>query len=102
MHAYPSGLVEYMRRLDVLTVDDAIWTPYTGHIVHREFDDSSLYSGFMRWETLVARHLSERCLRQYVMSKTSHDQFWIFHLRALTSDFRVTSLALVVPLEIAQ
>lgn len=61
--AHPDGVAEYKRRLGMLTVDDVIWTPYTGHRVHREFDESSLYSGYMWWETLVTRHLPERCLQ---------------------------------------
>ncbi|XP_058762512.1 protein MAIN-LIKE 1-like [Vicia villosa] len=37
-------LMEYRRRLDALTLDDVIWIP---------------------WESHVARHLPERCLRQF-------------------------------------
>lgn len=52
---HPGGVVEYTR-LDALTVDDAIWTPYTNHRVHCEFDESSLFFGYMRWEILVTKH----------------------------------------------
>ncbi|XP_058754089.1 protein MAIN-LIKE 1-like [Vicia villosa] len=63
--AIPGGLIEYRWRLDALTLDDVIWTPYTSHRSHRPFNVSSLYSGYVRWESHVARHLPERCLRQY-------------------------------------
>lgn len=63
--SHSGGVAEYRRRLDALTIDDAIWILYTDHRVHREFEDTSLYLGYMRWEIMVARHLSERCLRQY-------------------------------------
>lgn len=64
-HAHPGGVVEYQRRLDALTAEDVIWTSYTEHMVHFPFDDFSLFSSHMWWETIVARHLLERCLRQY-------------------------------------
>ncbi|XP_058726824.1 protein MAIN-LIKE 1-like [Vicia villosa] len=58
-------LMEYRQRLDALTLDDVMWTPYIGHCKHRPFDPSSLYLGYVRWESHVARHLLERCLRQF-------------------------------------
>ncbi|XP_058734293.1 protein MAIN-LIKE 1-like [Vicia villosa] len=58
-------LMEYRQRLDALTLDDVIWTPYIGHHEHRPFDASSLYSVYVRWESHVARHLPARCLRQF-------------------------------------
>lgn len=59
---HPDGVAEYRRRLDTLTVDDVIWSPYIGHRVHCEFEESSLYSSYMRWETMVAGHFPDRCL----------------------------------------
>ena len=59
------GDVEYNIRLDMLTVGDVIWTPYTGHRVHCEFHESFLYSSYIWWEALVARHCLERCPRHY-------------------------------------
>lgn len=67
-HAHPRGFVEYKRRIDALTIDDIIWTPYIGHRVDKldeEFDDTILFSGYLRWEALVGRHLLKRCLHQY-------------------------------------
>ncbi|CAL5188455.1 unnamed protein product [Lathyrus oleraceus] len=61
--AHPGGVAKYKRRLDTLIVYDVIWTPYTGDKIHLKFEESSLYSGYMRWETMIARHLPERCLR---------------------------------------
>ncbi|XP_058734119.1 protein MAIN-LIKE 2-like [Vicia villosa] len=63
--SHPSSFVEYTRRLDALRLVDVIWTPYRDHRIHHEFDESYLYSSNMRWETLVARHLPERCLQHY-------------------------------------
>lgn len=48
-----------------LTVGDVIWTPYTGHVVDKgdkEFDDAILFSSYLRWDELMARHLPERCM----------------------------------------
>ncbi|XP_058783517.1 uncharacterized protein LOC131658212 [Vicia villosa] len=63
--AVRGGVMDYRRKLDVLPVDDVIWTPYTMHCPHRPFDDAILYSWHMRWENHVVRHLPERCLRQF-------------------------------------
>ncbi|XP_058734138.1 protein MAIN-LIKE 2-like [Vicia villosa] len=35
------------------------------HCTRRPFEVSTSYSGYARWESHVARHLPERCLRQY-------------------------------------
>ncbi|XP_058726623.1 protein MAIN-LIKE 1-like [Vicia villosa] len=58
-------LMEYRWRLDALMMDDVIWTPYTSHRSHHPSDVSSLYSGYVRWESHVAMHLPEWCLRQF-------------------------------------
>ncbi|XP_058784083.1 uncharacterized protein LOC131658851 [Vicia villosa] len=63
--AIPGGLVEYTRRLEALTLDDVIWTPYADHHAHCPFDVSSLYLGCVRWESHVAIHVPERFLHQY-------------------------------------
>lgn len=63
--AHPGGVVEYMRKFDALIVHDVISTTYMYHKVHREFDETHLFSSHMRWETLVVRHLHVRCLLQY-------------------------------------
>ncbi|XP_058768762.1 uncharacterized protein LOC131642513 [Vicia villosa] len=62
---HPRGVIEYRRRLDAQPLDDVIWTSYTGHHNHLPFDVSYLYSAYVKWESHMARHLPERCLRQY-------------------------------------
>ena len=63
--SHPGGVLEYMKRNDMLTLDDVIRTPDTNHIVHREFDNTSLFYDYQWWETLVARNLLERCQLQF-------------------------------------
>ncbi|XP_050918469.1 uncharacterized protein LOC127135886 [Lathyrus oleraceus] len=99
------GVVEYMRRLDALTIDDVIWTSYTDHRVQCEFDFSSLYSCYMRWKTMVARHLPKRCLRQYgyvqsiprpVLDIPSMDIDWWFHSNIINSGCAIRDQAVTV------
>lgn len=54
-----------MRMINTVTVDDIIRTPYTCHRMDEEVDGAILFSGYLRWEELVARHLPERYLPQY-------------------------------------
>lgn len=98
--AHPCGVTEYRRSLDALTIYNVMWTPYTDHRVHREFDDSSLYLGICdgRPQSL------DTCLRGVcnimVIFRASHNHFQIFHKQVFIGGLRITSLALVVPLEI--
>src|ERR1043165_21541 len=87
--AHPGGLMEYKRRLDALTLEDVVWTPYTFHRPHRPFEVSILYSGHIKWETHVARHLPKRCLRQYGYVQDILVHFQRFQPVALIDGFRV-------------
>lgn len=55
-----------------------------------KFDEIVLYSDYLQWESLVAKHLVDRCLHSLDMSKTSHDQSLSLHLMELIAGFMVT------------
>lgn len=61
-HSNPKGLQEYRWRINILTLDNVIWTPYAYHKVHREFDNTTIFLSYLQWECFVARYLSERCM----------------------------------------
>lgn len=64
-HAHPWGVAEYIKSINVMIVDNDVWTQYADQRVHHEFDDTSLFSNYLRWEILVDRHSPKRCLRQF-------------------------------------
>ena len=65
-----SPVLQYRRKLDSLTGVDVCWSPYEEHRVARQFEDISLFSGYLRWGPLFHRHMPERCLRQYGFVQT--------------------------------
>ena len=65
-----SSVVHYRRKLDSLTGVDVCWTPYQEHRGARQFEDISLFSGYVRWGPLCHRHMPERVLRQYGFVQT--------------------------------
>lgn len=42
-NSYLRGLLEYMRRINAMIIDDVIWTPYANHGMQWEFDDTTLF-----------------------------------------------------------
>lgn len=97
---YTPGLVEYKKKVDVLNLDDIIWTPYAYHRVRQEFDDTSLFQLYMMGDL---SGLSERCMPQFgYMSRTSHEQSLLCQLRVLTNVLWVKLSVMLVPLQINQ
>ena len=58
-------LLTYRRQLDGLESSEVVWTPYDDHRIARPFEMISLFSGFIKWGSVMHRHLPERVLRQY-------------------------------------
>lgn len=52
-------------------------------MVHREFDDTALFSGYMHWKSFVTAYLPERCLHQFGYVRAYHDQPLAYHLELM-------------------
>nr|XP_004509214.1 protein MAIN-LIKE 2-like [Cicer arietinum] len=48
-HAFKGGLLTYQRRLDVILVEDVLFTPYDGDRANHHFEELLMFSGYLRW-----------------------------------------------------
>lgn len=55
----------FRQNLDALTIGDICWTPYDDHRASWQFEEVSLYRGWIRWGPLMYPHLPDRVIRQY-------------------------------------
>jgi len=59
------GFFEVITNIDVLTIPNVCWMPYSEHHGVREFDLISCFSGHLRWGPVVVRHRPERVVRKF-------------------------------------
>ncbi|XP_073219603.1 uncharacterized protein [Cicer arietinum] len=64
-HVVEVGLLTYQRRLNVILLDDVLFTPYNDDRTNHLFEAMSMFSGYLRWGEVSIPYLPERCLRQF-------------------------------------
>nr|XP_004510502.1 protein MAIN-LIKE 2-like [Cicer arietinum] len=64
-HVVEGGLLAYRRRLDVLLLEDVVFTPYDDDRANHPFVSISMFFGYLRCGGVSVPYLPERCLRQF-------------------------------------